>query len=62
MKKPKNIDQDAEWKFDSWHKGKLSRNGKPKGRYSIWDEGGTLTDDGLNAVRALVNDDKTPIG
>lgn len=47
MEKPKNIDQDAKWKFDAWHKGTLLENGKPQGAYTIWEAGGRLTDQGL---------------
>ena len=46
MEKPKNVDKDAKWMRDAWHKGKLSKAGKPSGRYTMWSEEGVLTDDG----------------
>lgn len=46
MKKPKNIDQNAQWKYNAWHKGEMLKEGIPIGKYSIWDEKGNQMTDG----------------
>lgn len=42
MKKPATVHPEAEWKYDGWHKGILTKKGIPIGTYTVWDETGNL--------------------
>lgn len=54
MKRPEHVDKEAQWRFEGWHKGRLSSKGQPKGRYTIWDDSGMLLHDAEYSSRGQI--------